>query len=126
MDDFTGLLVYSQCCATKTQGCARLDNIIGHTNSMLFSCPHLGQSLLFELSFSGVFNHTSQDLAVFLARDTTDITFKLNLICPCVEQTNHDVSALNAALHVVKSTAQMTLAERILARFSLSKASPPR
>ncbi|KAJ0147929.1 Uncharacterized protein HZ326_9448 [Fusarium oxysporum f. sp. albedinis] len=91
MDDFTGLLVYSQCCATKTQGCARLDNIIGHTNSMLFSCPHLGQSLLFELSFSGVFNHTSQDLAVFLARDTTDITFKLNLICPCVEQTNHDV-----------------------------------
>lgn len=84
---------------------------------MLFSCRHLGQSLLFDLSFSGVFNHTSQDLAVFLLRDTTDTTFKLNLICPCVEQTNHDVSALNAASNVVKSTAQMTLAERILARF---------
>ncbi|KAF5976102.1 hypothetical protein FCOIX_7357 [Fusarium coicis] len=38
----------------------------------------------------------SGDQTVFLVRRVTDATFKLNLICPCVKQTNDGVSAPNA------------------------------
>jgi hypothetical protein len=83
-------------------GCAQLDDVIGHTTVRLllaFELPSSVAELIVRLS-SGAFNCASGDLAVFLVRHATDTTFKLNLICPCVEQTNHNLSAMHHAYNI--------------------------
>lgn len=95
-----GCWLNPQCHATKTQGCAWLCTdrcLISLATLTAFFPAVLIRGSVYSLSvvFSTVLLQ-SPDFAVVLVQHATDITFKLNLICPCVERTNHNVSASNA------------------------------